>query len=236
MTKLPDFVHEDRDLFGVLKKATDQELGMLVETLCTKASCELKPDSRYVPAIVNEFQLMGGNSIVNARRGHGVSYAEIVDDVASKVGADLKGAAGIVEKEWRIVEHLVEQAEEKMDEAERQAFYEEVRKQSGNQDFRSVRDLLLHQAVFNAVRLVILRIVVRQLLVRLGVGWATRLIGGRLVMLLGGPLGWVLGGIWAAIDLSGPGYSVTVPGVMIVAMIRARRAAEDASRDIGGQG
>lgn len=235
MSDYPKFVYEDRDLFDVLGKATDQELGMLVETFCTKYSCDLKPNCRDVPAIVNEFQRMGGNTIANITRGYGVSYAEIVADVASKVGAKIDETLSIGEREWRILEHLIESAEEKMGPKERKAFYEEIRKQSGIQEFKSVRDLLLHQAAFNAVRLIVFRVVIRQLLVRLGVSSAAGLIGGRLVTLLGGPLGWVLGGIWVLFDITGPAYSVTIPGVMIVGLMRARQAADEAAGEIGGQ-
>jgi len=234
MSDYPKFVYEDRDLFPVLKKATDQELGMLADTFCTKWSCDLEPTCRDVPAIVNEFQRMGGNTIANVWRGYGVDYAEIVDDVAGQVGAEVDETQTIEEKEWRILEHLVESAEEKMEPEERKAFYEELRKQSGNQDFTSVKELLLHQASFHAVRLIIFHVVTRQLLLRIGVSSAAGLIGGRVVSLLCGPVGWVLGSIWAVIDIAGPAYSVTIPGVMIVGSIRARLAAEDAASEIGG--
>jgi len=229
------FVFSDHSLYPVLKNANDEELGLLVETLCTKNSCGLKPATRDVPAIVNELQLMGGNSIANVARGHGVLYSEIVGDVADQVGVKLDDDLRIAEKEWRILEHLVERAEEKMSEQERQAFYEEVRKQSGVQDFRSVKDLLLHQAVYNAVRLVVIRIVVGKLLVKLGVRSAARIAGGRLVTILGGPIGVVLGTIWAVIDIAGPAYSVTVPCVLLVAMIRSRQDAERVAKTIGVQ-
>lgn len=237
MSKYADFVYEDSDLYNVLQEATEEEQKMLVELLCTKSSCVLHVECQEIAAIVNEFQLMGGNSIVNVARGHGVCYSEIVGDVAKQVKVDVDGCKSVGEKEWRIVEHLIERAEEKMDDEQKKAFYEEVRKQSGVQQFKSVADLLGNQAIYNAIRLVIIKIVARQLLVRLGIKSAAKLASGRLLTLLAGPLGWVLGAIWAVIDVSGPAYSITVPGVMLVAMIRTRSNAlnaEQAAQEIGG--
>ena len=35
-----------------------------------------------------------------------------------------------------------------------------------------------------------------------------------------GPIGWILTGIWTAIDIAGPSYKTTIPCVIHVAMIR----------------
>jgi uncharacterized protein YaaW (UPF0174 family) len=176
---------------------------------------------------------MGGNTFANLWREHGVRYGEIVTDVAKRVGADLTGCWDIGEREWRIVERVIEQAEEKMNAEEREEFYQELRKQSGVHSRASLKDLLRNQAVYQAVRLIIIRVIVRQMLVKLGIQSAAKLAGGRLVTILAGPIGAVVGGIWTVIDLAGPAWSVTVPGVLVVAMIRARLEAEKAAAEIG---
>lgn len=232
MAKYSDFVYMDHDLYDVLKKANNDELAMLAETLCTKVSCDIDEKCRDVAAIVNELQLMGGNSFANVSRGHGVCYDEIVTDVADQVKVKLDGCRTIGEKEWLIIEKIVEKAEEKMDSSEKKEFYDEIRKQTGDQTFNSVLDLLGNQAFYNSFRLIIVSTIVRQLLVRLGVQSAGKLVAGRLATILAGPIGWVLGGIWAVIDFSGPAYSVTVPGVMLVAMIRTRLAGEEAIKEV----
>lgn len=230
----PNFVYSDRDMYDVFRETTDEELGMMVELLCSKVSCDLEKNCRHVPAIVNEFQRMGGNSFANVWRGYGVTYSEIVRDVANCVGADVRGCCDIGQMEWSIVEHLIEQAEEKMSQEEREEFYQELRKQSGIH-FKSIKDLFRDQAIYHAVRLIIIQVIVRQILVKVGIKSAATLVTGRLVTILAGPVGWVIGGIWTAIDIVGPAYSVTVPGVMLVAMIRARLDAEEAAAEIGGK-
>jgi uncharacterized protein YaaW (UPF0174 family) len=94
--------------------------------------------------------------------------------------------------------------------------------------------LLLNQGAYQAVRLIIIQVIVREFLLKLGIRQAATWAGGRLVTILTGPIGWALGGVWAAIDIAGPAYSVTVPGVLLVAMIRMRLAAEETARYIGG--
>ncbi|WP_338420424.1 hypothetical protein, partial [Aeromonas veronii] len=39
---------------------------------------------------------------------------------------------------------------------------------------------------------------------------------------LTGPIGWVISGVWAAVDLAGPAYKVTIPCVIHVAMLRKK--------------
>lgn len=44
----------------------------------------------------------------------------------------------------------------------------------------------------------------------------------RTAALLTGPIGWVLSGLWTAIDLAGPAYRVTIPAVAQVALLRKK--------------
>jgi uncharacterized protein YaaW (UPF0174 family) len=94
--------------------------------------------------------------------------------------------------------------------------------------------LLLNQGANQAVRLIIIQMVLREFLLKLGIRQAATWAGGRLVTILAGPIGWALGGLWASTDIAGPAYSVTVPGVLLVAMIRTRLAAEETASYIGG--
>ncbi|NMU82567.1 hypothetical protein HKB16_06685, partial [Vibrio parahaemolyticus] len=44
----------------------------------------------------------------------------------------------------------------------------------------------------------------------------------RVASVLAGPVGWAISGIWAAIDIAGPAYKVTIPCVIHVAMLRKK--------------
>ncbi|WP_417881345.1 hypothetical protein [Vibrio sp.] len=42
----------------------------------------------------------------------------------------------------------------------------------------------------------------------------------RTASVLAGPVAWAITGVWTAIDLAGPAYSVTIPSVIHIAMLR----------------
>lgn len=63
MPKYPKFVYNDRDLYDVLKRATDEELAMLVGLMCSRVSCSIHGACRDVAVIVNEFQRFGGHTV-----------------------------------------------------------------------------------------------------------------------------------------------------------------------------
>ena len=50
--------------------------------------------------------------------------------------------------------------------------------------------------------------------------------------LLTGPIGWVITGLWTAIDLAGPAYRVTIPAVIQVAYLRILSENRDAIQQI----
>lgn len=79
-------VADDLLLFPVLYCATDADLQLCSRILASKRSCTIKEDCKVAELIAHEIQLMGGNTIANKTRGNkGVSYAEIVEDVADKL-------------------------------------------------------------------------------------------------------------------------------------------------------
>ena len=58
--------------------------------------------------------------------------------------------------------------------------------------------------------------------------------GGRAVAALAGPVGWVIAGVWTAVDLAGPAYRVTIPCVLHIAMLRLKARAEAATDFMNG--
>jgi uncharacterized protein YaaW (UPF0174 family) len=62
----------------------------------------------------------------------------------------------------------------------------------------------------------------------------------KMIGLAAGPVGWAVTGAWAAIDLAGPAYRVTVPVVLHVALLRQKlalqlEAAARAAQASGGE-
>lgn len=91
----------------------------------TQAFCENYPNNlkALIPAIINEVQLYGGNSILNKLRGHGVCYREILEDVCDrlKVNYNKKLSTELLEAELlrkvavTVVEKMTEEDIKKFD-------------------------------------------------------------------------------------------------------------------------
>ncbi len=49
----------------------------------------------------------------------------------------------------------------------------------------------------------------------------------RGLSILTGPVGWIITGVWTAIDIAGPAYRVTVPACILVATLRLKAQANE---------
>ncbi len=52
----------------------------------------------------------------------------------------------------------------------------------------------------------------------------------RGISILTGPVGWIITGVWTAIDIAGPAYRVTVPACVLVATLRKKLKAEQETK------
>ena len=141
-----DFVENDRDLYAVMLRAKDDELKLLATIISQKMSSSIDDRCRSPLAITSEIQLMGGNSVVNLFRGHGVGYKEIVLDVAEKIGVDKnilsRTGNSVSSMEMEIIETLFARFQEKLDESDRENL---SRKLAGTS--KNTRYILLAQAL-----------------------------------------------------------------------------------------
>jgi len=141
-----NFLENDRDLFEILLQAKDDELQLLAKIISQKMSSNIDDTCRSPLAIASEIQLMGGNSIVNLFRGHGVGYKEIVLDVAEKVGVEenilSRTGNSVSSMELEIIEALFAKLQEKLNESDREHLSEKLAGTSKN-----TRYILLAQAL-----------------------------------------------------------------------------------------
>lgn len=109
------FVKGDEDLYPILKQATDNELEILAKIISKKISSDIDANCRSALKIASEIQLMGGNSIANKIRGHGVCYREIALDVARDIGIEnIRKDESIEQIEWKILSELLSYSEDNL--------------------------------------------------------------------------------------------------------------------------
>lgn len=228
----------DSDLNPVLENSSSDDLATLVEYLGSKWSEGLTTSeaykdhhphhSKYADLIAKEIRDMGGNSFANLFRGfEGPSYKEIVCDVAKTLKVPYNKARSIEYIENAILETILQQALDKMTDAEKNELLKE---------FSGKVDLAAAKGVANAALIAIFRaggfksyqmaVVIANHIAKMLLGHGLKFAANagltKTLSILAGPVGWAITGIWTAVDLAGPSYKVTVPSVIHIAMLRKK--------------
>ena len=96
----------------------------------------------------------------------------------------------------------------------------------------------IFQAVFRAggfksyqLTLIIVNAVLKALIGR-GLSLAGNAALTRTMAILTGPIGWVITGLWTAIDIAGAAYRVTIPAVIQVAALRQKYLYENQASEV----
>jgi len=240
----------DPDLADVLMSASTDDIGLLIDVItdsgkgrislsssvCRQltAAKERGADETARAILAEELTRFGGNSLVNLfRGGSGVAYRELLSDVASHVGAEVKAKTACAEMEMAIIAKVFTQSLEKMSDADRSTLFESL----GGMKYRpGMAPAALAAwlaslgssglASYNLAALVA-SATMTSLLGR-GVMLAGSSTLGRGLAVLAGPLGWAITGIWTAFDLASPAYRVTVPCVIQIGHMRQKMLLDSA--------
>lgn len=223
----------DPDLTPILRSATDEELMPLVDYLLKKASNSIDIDPiyqahpnkphLYADLIADEIRAMGGNSIVNFFRGEGVSYHEVVCDVAKKLKIRYDKTQSVEEIEEYILYKILSDSWDKMSNADKEQFL--MTTPIGTSNKFNVATMTFQTLVqlggFKPYQIaVIVANAAAKSILGHGLQFATNAGLTHYLSVFAGPVGWTLSGIWLAINLAGPSYKTTIPCVIQIAMIR----------------
>ena len=233
------------DLENLVEYVTKPVTGLLDQTDQYK---EHFPDhTKYAKETLKEIKAFGGNTIVNALRGGGPRYREVVADVADKIGvpdASEKGHS-VVDLELKILVKILKDAMDSTEGKDR-AEIEQALKDAGigAKDISvlfsggaaaSVIAARLSGFALYRVSLIVANAVAKHILGR-GISFAANVTLTRSLAVVAGPIGWVITGLWTVLDLAGPAYRVTVPCVIHVAMLRQKYLSEDAAAGLTAPG
>lgn len=240
---------DDGDLVPLLRPADNEDLAILVEFIMKASTSELggTPDFKrlnpraiqeppiydgdhkeYADDIAAEIQKFGGNTIINFfRSGKGVPYAEVLRDVADKLGVNYNENSDAATIEGQIQIKVLEKAYEKMDDAQRKDLLDAV----GAEHKGGIPAALPVMAIQAAIRLggfaaYQLALIVANAVARQVLGHGLRLAANaglaRVMGVLAGPIGWAITILWTILDMAGPAYRVTIPCVLQVAYMRQK--------------
>ncbi|MDY4335686.1 hypothetical protein SOV78_16985 [Pectobacterium brasiliense] len=190
-----------------------------VRTLLRNAKNSDFIDEETLRLLVRELQFFGGNTFANLFRRNGVSYSEIVDDVASHLKIKAPASFSVGEKEALIIDTVFTSSWNKMSDEDR-------------------RQILNDMGISTAVNLSKLSRMEmpplqRAALVANGLAQVTAdkalpLVAGlgigRVLGVLTGPVGLAITGLYTAYDISNPAFRITLPCVVQIAWIRLKNS------------
>ncbi|MFC2355040.1 MAG: DUF3944 domain-containing protein [Capnocytophaga ochracea] len=190
--------------------------------------------------IAEELQHYGGNTFANGLRGTGVSYREILTDVAKKQKVNFNSNNSVEQIEQYILQSIMEKAIEEMSEEELKKFLTEIDagKTVGTKQAMTAGALTaLRLGGFTTYKMAVIvaNAVAKSLLGRgLTLAGNATLTRGLSVVL--GPIGWIITGLWTLFDIASPAYRVTIPCVIQVAYMRLKLQEEALKGELSSDG
>ena len=247
---------EDKNL-EFLQYCSTEDLQVLVDYLTKDKDGDLRVSEtltgteaykKYYPhslpmmwkLIAEELQHYGGNTFANGLRGTGVSYREILTDVAKKQKVNFNSDNSVELIEQYILQSIMQKAIEEMSEEELKNFLNEMNagKIVGTKQAMTAGALaLLRVGGFGTYRMAVIvaNVVARSLLGR-GLSFAGNATLTRTLGVALGPIGWIVTGLWTLLDIASPAYRVTIPCVIQVAYMRLKFQEEALKGELSSDG
>lgn len=227
------------DLVYCLTHDRDGDARLTEELTMSDLYKQHSPDhQKYWELIAAEIQCFGANTFATMLRGgKGVEYKEVLMDVCDKMKVNYNKDSSTEKIEGNLLMKILTDALEKMspDELKELAEATGVKNTSG---ITAETMVGVFQAVFRAggfksyqLTLIIVNVVLKALIGR-GLSLAGNAALTRTMAILTGPIGWVITGLWTAIDIAGAAYRVTIPAVIQVAALRQKHLYEKQAAEV----
>lgn len=176
--------------------------------------------------IAKELSRYGGNTIMNIFRGYGVPYREILIDVCKKMKVNFNKKSPVEVIELHLLEKILLDSLENMSIEELEKLMAEMNIPTqglGRQAMVATIQIAIKRGGFASYKIaVIVANAICRFLLGRGLSFAANAALTRYLSIFAGPIGWGINIVWAAIDIAGPAYRVTIPAVVQIAYIRAK--------------
>ncbi|WP_367701535.1 DUF3944 domain-containing protein [Helicobacter pylori] len=222
-----------KDLFDTLVYDEDGALRMNEELTSSTEYQRYGYDyAKYAERIAEELQHYGANSFASALRGTGVLYKEILCDACDhlKVNYHEKSPTSLIEQ--NMLSSILQKSLEKMSDEEIRELCDELGVKNtnklGKQALSTAALTLFRMGGFKSYQLalIVANAVIKAIFQR-GLSLGTNAALTRGLSILTGPVGWIITGVWTAIDIAGPAYRVTIPACILVATLRLKAQANE---------
>ncbi len=223
---LRDASNEDLDvLVNYLTKDKDGSIRFTEELTCSGVYKRFYPNHHvYWDLIAEELQCYGGNTLANIfRRGKGVLYAEILNDVCDNLKVSYDKMDDVYQKELNLLITILKNILDKMSLQQRSQVVEDLEIKVTSLTTQSIIDAI--QAAIEQNKLVSYKLsllmanAIAEAIQGKGINLAINAGLARVISVFFGP---VVMGAWAAHDIAGPAYRVTIPSVVHIAFMRRK--------------
>jgi uncharacterized protein YaaW (UPF0174 family) len=227
------------DLVYCLTHDKDGQVRLTEELTSSESYKQYYPDhQKYWQLVAAEIQCFGANTFVTMLRGgEGVEYKEVLTDVCDKVKVNYSKDSSVEKIENNLLMKILTDALEKMSPQE----LKELAQASGVDNTNNITSetmVGIFQTIFRVggfksyqLTLIIVNAVLKALIGR-GLSLAGNAALTRTMAILTGPIGWVITGLWTALDIAGAAYRVTIPAVIQVAVLRQKHLYEKQAKNV----
>lgn len=182
---------------------------------------------QYWDLIAAEIQCYGANTFMTIfRGGKGVLYKEILCDVCDKIKVNYNKNADTELIEMNLLMKILTDSMEKMSPDELREIVEELNLKTTTFTKEQVTvalQIAIKMGGFASYKIaLIVANAVAKFLFGRGLSFAANATLARTMSIFAGPIGWVITGLWTAIDIAGPAYRITIPTIIQVAFLRAK--------------
>ncbi len=188
--------------------------------------------AKYAERIAEELQYYGSNSFASFIKGEGVLYKEILCDVCDKLKVNYNKKTETTLIEQNMLSKILERSLEEMSDEEIRELCDELGVKNtnklGKQALSTAALTLFKMGGFKSYQLalIVANAVIKAIFQRgLSLGANAALTRG--LSILTGHVGWIITGVWTAIDIAGPAYRVTIPACIVVATLRLKAQANE---------
>lgn len=230
---LKDCDNEDLDiLIAYIVKGKDGNERLTEELTTSEKYKHNYPIHReYWDLIAAEVQCFGANTIATIfRGGEGVLYKEILMNVSDKLSVNYNKKASTEVIEMNLLMKILTDSLEKMSAEELKSIVDELGLKTTNYTKQAVVAALQAAIQFGKFRAfqvaVVVANAVAKILLQRGLTFAANRTITRALSIFAGPIGWVITGVWTLIDVAGPAYRVTIPSVIQIAYMRAKKESQ----------
>ncbi len=221
-----------KDLFDVIVYDEDDTLRMNEElTNSTEYKRYGHDYAKYLERIAEELQCYGGNSFTNFFRDEGVLYKEILCDACDHLKVNYHEESPISLIEQNMFSKLLKDSLEKMSGREIKELGHELGMTNIDKVIGENKQVLIASTLtlFKAggSHSYALAISVANAMVKKTLGHGLSSVVSKVALkktlgILAGPIGWIITGVWTAIDIAGSAYRVTIPACILVTTLRRK--------------